>query len=219
MVKIKNNLSLLVVTGVIFCLTVLQISHMLWPAMPVDQLISKNYQSIEALFSVQPAPDMKYTFFNLKLPIGMQLYAVDRNNFKIRYEDTYFEVHLFSSNLKGLTYAQEIFKGAASYKLPPLRESEVALFVKDSENEYVTLGVYSEDVEIKMTVPRYRIETNVLKAAELLRNVQVDEVQQNQELYIGSTPEYNNNNGVNLNEERSGDGTDETGQNKSVPIM
>jgi len=139
---------------------------------PVDSLVSQNRIAINRLYAAKkPNPTIQNDYFYLALPSGMEVFAIDNNNFRLRYQRFYFEGHTFTSKIDSVEYSKAKFPVERLYDLDDYNGQRVFFYVKAITKGVSQLALYTNNLEITTKVPNVALETALLKSIELMRNI------------------------------------------------
>jgi len=143
---------------------------------PIDSLVSQNRAAITSIYAgKRPTGTIHNAYFELALPSGMELFAIDNNNFRLRYQRFYFEVHTFTSKIDSVEYSKAKFPVERVYELENFKDQPVFFYVKAISSDTSQLAFYTNTLEITATVPNAALETVLLKSVELMRNIETFE--------------------------------------------
>jgi len=169
---------------------------------PVDSLISQNRVAITKIYAGQrPEPTLHNPYIELALPSGMELFAMHNNNFKLRYQRFYFEMHTFTSEIDSLEYSKAKFPVERLYNLADFNEQPVFFYVKEFGTGVSQLALYTNSLEITTKVPTAALETALLKSVELMRNTNPLKNEQSSVVIDGEGSNLSTPRGVDLDRE------------------
>ncbi|MGL5042217.1 MAG: hypothetical protein ACRC6X_03815 [Culicoidibacterales bacterium] len=172
MKKIQDNIFLVMTTAIVLVLSVVQGINSL--VVPQDiVLLANNFPDTisQALEVKQGALTYENDYLTLALPRGMQLYAVDQNNIKIRSQQGYYEAHTFISAIDTVQYGRKKFQTPQEYTLTAVDGTNYVIFVKDTNSDYLSLGLFSNRVEITTRVHKSKFEQALLESIQIIKNI------------------------------------------------
>lgn len=220
MKKIKDNFLTLMVAIVIISLFSLQLFSYVFNATDPLAITAEVSTSIEQIFATDLSnPMLTNDYFSFVIPKGMQVYATNKNNFKVRSPKGYYEVHIFVSDLDTESYSRTKYETETAYQLPKLNGEPVFFYIKDLGSDYIQVGLYTNRVEVTTSGSKKDLEVILLEAAQILKNVTVSTTSDNK-IYIGG-------NNDSSQEKPSGEGgygsqddenTDKSGSNDKIAI-
>lgn len=214
--KIKNNCAIILASCLIAILCVVQLLSILNTTPNYTTIVQKNTTDITKLFQTSPTSEMfNNEYFKLDLPTGMSLYAIENNNAKLRYNQTYIDVHVLTSQIDVNTYSMSHFPNSQKINLPTLHNQAAFLLVQEQGHDLVRVAVYSQQVELTMVVQKKQFEELFLKSLELLKNITVN-VDDENEFFIGGNRDMNemvekSNNNIDV--------TNDEEDNKEMPVV
>ena len=181
-----------------------------------EQIIQSSQQDIEKLYaSTKPQPAFRNDYFELTLPSGMEFFAIDKNNFKVRYHQLFFEVHTFTSKITSEEYSKTKFLNEKKYILPNYQNQKVFFYLKEQNTRVFQLALYTDGIEIVVVVPQHNVQETLLKSVELMRNITPLENAQ-EGIVIGNNGNGNKTPAI----QNFGDGDQENDEsNKEMPIV
>jgi len=183
---------------------------------PIDSLVSQNQAVIAHIYaSAKPQATIHNPYFELALPSGMEVFAIDNNNFRLRYQRFYFEVHTFTSKVDSNEYSKAKFPVERVYDLAKFNNQPVFFYVKPLEQNVSQLALYTNNLEITATVPNAALETTLLKSVELMRNITPLATDEGGILIGGDDGVLPNQGGLDLDREKGADNS----ANTEMPLV
>ena len=172
----KYNIYTLCLSVVIISLFMMQITTAFLGKKTMEEVITKNQGVITTLYANKmPRTTLVNDYFTFALPKGMQLYAQQDNNMKLRSGNIFYTVHVFTSSIDVDTYANEAFLDGKRHELPDFRNQDSFVYTRELSPTTLEVAVFNDNVEVLFITPKTKIENTLLKAIELLRNVEVSE--------------------------------------------
>lgn len=151
----------------------------------IHTILQNRTADLQTLFISLPATNtmVENEYFSHAVPTGMQIFAVDKNNFKSRYEQLFFEVHIFTSKIDSLAYSKTKYPTETLYSLP-VTNADVFFYTQELGNNVIQLAMYSSGIEVTVNTTPQMMEQALLKSAEVIRNTTPIE-NNNNSIYIG----------------------------------
>jgi|GEM_PF-3333396 len=184
---VKTQIS--VVLAMFICMTLfsLQVFSVISYEPDFSQIITKRQSNIVELLSFDKQnPSFENNYFTLSLPVGMSLYAIDNNNFKARFDNTFFEVHIFVSKIDSESYSKLRFGNTQKITLP---NTKLFCYLQPLGNDFYEYGLYTDKIEVTANIHISNLEVVFLKSIELINGITV--LENENSVYIGgnTTPQ------------------------------
>ena len=213
--QLKKNLAAICLCVFVVVLFGLQTLQYFGQAKGIEAILNDKHADIVSLLNSKTlSANIKNEYFEHRLPSGMQLFAQDKNNFKLRYEQLFFEVHIFTSKIDSNEYSSSKYMAANRYELPPIAEQPMFVYLQDLGNEIYQLGIYGKGIEVTVNTTANKMEAALLKGIEIIHNTQVLEKDRDA-IFIGGNSEQNNI--VRKNQITDGDGN--ASESNEMPIV